>query len=459
MKPLYTPSDRTREYQVEDGQHHRSAFRRDYARLLHSPAFRRLQGKTQLFPSVELDFFRNRLTHSLEVAQVAKSIALRLNHCHSYFQEHQIDTDLVEAAALAHDLGHPPFGHNGEQALDDCMKDRGGFEGNAQSLRVLSKLSKKEQQRSPEVGLNLTHRTLAAILKYDQLIPIKREDGEPLVKGFYHSEDDLVQRIKRSVLGESENTADSRCKTVECQIMDIADDIAYSTYDLEDALKAGFVTPIAMILAIREDDIYEQIVRKTGIDGDAMFKHMMNLWWEPAFDPKSLNLDLNEIDVQKGEHLVLLWAAIESKTQELVNDGAARTQLTSRLIDECVAGTEVVVNDVVPALSKVKLIADLQERVDVLKHLTYDLVIQSPNLKIVEYRGYDIVRQIFEALSGTGGDRLLPDDYRERVVKASNDLDRSRAICDFIAGMTDRYAIEFYGRLRSESAQTIFKPI
>ena len=196
MKPLYTPADRMREFQVEDGPPHRSAFRRDYARLLHSPAFRRLQGKTQLFPSVEHDFFRNRLTHSLEVAQVAKSIALRLNHYDRYFQEHPIDTDLVETAALAHDLGHPPFGHNGERALDDCMKDRGGFEGNAQSLRILATLSKKEPQASPEVGLNLTHRTLAAILKYDKPIPIVRKDDEDIVKGYYHSEKKLVKRIK-----------------------------------------------------------------------------------------------------------------------------------------------------------------------------------------------------------------------------------------------------------------------
>ena len=117
------------------------------------------------------------------------------------------------------------------------------------------------------------------------------------------------------------------------------------------------------------------------------------------------------------------------------------------------------VNDACPALSKVELKPDLLMRVNILKHLTYELVIQSPNLKTIEYRGYEIVREIFEALSGVGGHRLLPDDYRERIEKASDELARDRAICDFIAGMTDRYAIEFYGRLRSESAQTIFKPL
>lgn len=113
---------------------------------------------------MEHDFFRNRLAHSLEVAQIAKSIALRLNHCDSYFADNPIDLDLVETAALAHDLDHPPFGNNGERALDDCMKDRGGFEGNAQSLRILVRLGKKEPP-PPDVGLNLTHRTLAATLK------------------------------------------------------------------------------------------------------------------------------------------------------------------------------------------------------------------------------------------------------------------------------------------------------
>ena len=113
MKHLYRKDDWNRECPIDDDAPYRSPSRRDYARLLHSPAFRRLQGKTQLFPSVESDFFRNRLTHSLEVAQIAKSIALRLNDSH--FKDDQIDTDLVETAALAHDLGHPPFGHNGER--------------------------------------------------------------------------------------------------------------------------------------------------------------------------------------------------------------------------------------------------------------------------------------------------------------------------------------------------------
>ena len=138
-KRVVPPKRQTSEHSEES---YRTPWRRDYARVVHSAAFRRLQGKTQLFPNHESDFFRNRLTHSIEVAQVAKSIAIRINATDSKFQkeENKIETDIVETAALCHDLGHAPFGHNGEEALDECMKNSGGFEGNAQTLRILAKL-------------------------------------------------------------------------------------------------------------------------------------------------------------------------------------------------------------------------------------------------------------------------------------------------------------------------------
>jgi len=132
----------------------RSGFWRDRARLIHSPSFRRLQGKTQLFAGLESDFFRNRLTHSLEVAQIAKTMARRLNSSSFAKRPDQLDLDLVEFAGLAHDLGHPPFGHTGEKILDELMRDAGGFEGNAQTLRILTRLEKKldnpEEQLHPE---------------------------------------------------------------------------------------------------------------------------------------------------------------------------------------------------------------------------------------------------------------------------------------------------------------------
>ena len=225
-----------------------------------------MQGKTQLFPGVESDFFRNRLTHSLEVAQIAKSIALRLNSEDGFLRRYPIDLDLIETAALAHDLGHPPFGHNGEEALDACMRSMGGFEGNAQTLRILARLEKKEPEvpigskADDGVGLNLTYRTLASVLKYDRCIPPQRED-DALIKGYYCSERKLVKSIKKAVLGKG-SAADGEFKTIECGIMDLADDIAYSTYDLEDTFKAGFVTPIQLVAAASDQNIVASLEKK-----------------------------------------------------------------------------------------------------------------------------------------------------------------------------------------------------
>ncbi|MGI2032194.1 dGTP triphosphohydrolase [Rhizobium panacihumi] len=240
-------------------ERYRTAGRRDFARLIHSPAFRRLQGKTQLYPSHESDFFRNRLTHSLEVAQIAKSIAIRLNNTEAFLRPAamKIDLDLVEFAGLAHDLGHPPFGHNGEKTLDRLMMSSGGFEGNAQTLRILARLEKKETSEFPSVkavptpidasgkdlrcGLNLTYRTLASIVKYNKTIPVTAEnrrqqknDSGP-VKAIYSTEQELLNNIKSAISAPE----DRDFKTIECSIMDVADDIAYSTYDLGSVLING----------------------------------------------------------------------------------------------------------------------------------------------------------------------------------------------------------------------------
>jgi dGTPase len=238
--PLYGSGDLQREFdENEDAIPYRSDFTRDYGRVIHSASFRRLQGKTQVFPGHESDFFRNRLTHSLEVAQIAQGIAARLNYELPLFQANKIDERLCATAALLHDLGHPPFGHNGERALDAQMKTNGGFEGNAQTLRIVSRLEKRVQSLEGQLfGLNLTFRTLAAILKYDKKIPLRRAAKAGFVKGYYASDVGLVKQIKTKVSG-SEGSKKKDWKTLECSIMDVADDIAYSTFDLEDALKAG----------------------------------------------------------------------------------------------------------------------------------------------------------------------------------------------------------------------------
>jgi dGTPase len=220
---LYRKTDWDREVTDEEERDDpwRSPIGRDYGRIIHSASFRRLQGKTQVFPGHESDFFRSRLTHSLEVAQIAEGIAERLNYVEPRLKNDPINERLCAAASLVHDLGHPPFGHNGERALDDAMKKHGGFEGNAQTLRILSKLEKKVRRKQPEsgddrAGLNLTYRLLAGILKYDREIPLTRGKRASLVKGYYQSEAPLVERIKEAVCGRPIR----KFKTLECSIMD-----------------------------------------------------------------------------------------------------------------------------------------------------------------------------------------------------------------------------------------------
>ena len=422
-----------------------------------------MQGKTQLFPGIESDFFRNRLTHSLEVAQIAKSIALRLNSEDGFLQRFPIDLDLIETAALAHDLGHPPFGHNGEEALDACMRSMGGFEGNAQTLRILARLEKKEpnvpiRSRADDgVGLNLTYRTLASVLKYDRCIPLDRE-SDTLVKGYYCSERKLVESIKKAVLGAGSPSA-GEFKTIECGIMDLADDIAYSTYDLEDAFKAGFVTPIQLVAAASDETIVASLVHKTGQRQHEILGHIMALFKNRIADLESLELGAANLGADNPQTFVLLAVEMDRASENLTRNGAFRTNFTSELVNEYVENVSVEIDAESPPLSKVSLRSDLEDRVAILKHLTYEMVIQSPSLKTVKYRGKDIVTSIFDALDADGGELLLPEDFRQRAGDAYHETVRRRVICDFIAGMTDRYAVEFYGRLKSDSPQTVFKPL
>lgn len=499
MSSLYRKSDKNRELQKEpfeknfEPEEYRNEWRRDFARLIHSPSFRRLQGKTQLFPGVESDFFRNRLTHSMEVAQIAKSIALRINHNYNRSgnprkkgeNKFGLSPDLVEFAGLAHDLGHPPFGHQGEEALDECMMKHGGFEGNAQTIRLLTKIEKKfrvensgfEDGEDKRVGLNLCMRTLASVLKYDQVIPENEEDRKSLkkklkqnkikpVKGYYKCDEKLVEKIKSSVL-KNKNIPKGSFKTIECTIMDIADDIAYSTYDLEDGFKAGFISP--MDLLYPSPELLEKVVDKVNnnlkkegvkrkLDGDEIVDILRE---------SILSIDGSaEIEGYKkedlGEHFLDFSNTIvdlHHRTSKLIaKDGSIRTGFTSSIVGRFVRGAILVYNSENPCLSKVKLEDDIRILVEILKTFTFMSQIISPRLKIAEFRGKDIVSYIFKILSDNEmGADLLPDDV-QKVYNEAKGAYKKRVICDFISSMTDRYAIEFYGRLTSENPETIFKP-
>lgn len=476
MLPLYTNNDTLRASTrpgVNNNEPGRSAYRKDYARLLHAPSFRRLQGKTQLFPGSESDFFRNRLTHSLEVAQIAAGIAEMLNVTTvEKMGLEPVNTDLVQFASIAHDLGHPPFGHNGEQALDALMRKHGGFEGNAQTLRILTTMEKKlikvGGDLSDRYGLDLTYRTLASVLKYDNQIPTSREPGEGFSKGYYSTEKELVREIKKNVAPKFDG---EKFKTIECAIMDIADDIAYSTYDLEDSLHAGFVTPTSLIQALSRDDnaIQVQVLNKTNaalkeneypeIDGAEMFERTLQILGVETL----VELDEAYTEMMKDEGENRLHRAgframnVAKFDDDLARDDLTRTRFTAERIGRLISQVKFFYNEQNPALSTVKLSREALLDVEILKHLNYALVIRSPRLAIVQYRGKDIVTQLFNAIIQSDGD-LLSGSWKQDYMRTDNSTVQHRVVCDFISGMTDNYAVEYHNALFGNGTN-LYKPL
>ncbi|MBB4297215.1 dGTPase [Rhizobium leguminosarum] len=482
MPELYSLEDWQRPVSQENPETFRDEARRDYARLIHSASFRRLQGKTQVFPGHESDFFRNRLTHSLEVAQIAKSIAIRLNSTSDHFKDAPINLDVVEFAGLAHDLGHPPFGHNGEEALDECMRDSGGFEGNAQTLRILSTLEKKQVEGDEASthdgngsdlrrGLNVTYRSLAAVLKYDRLIPIgSKERPEDKVaspmKGYYKSDEELVKQIKARVLGTA-GVADF--KTIECSIMDIADDIAYSTYDLEDIFKSGIHGPLDLLSF--PEQIYEAVVETINKRIEKQYKDeatrvsvsdIRDVLYEVFSGVFAIGSDEDAIirnrKIEPGRRKMYSSMAAKQLSSLYAGNGYHRTRFTSKLVQLFLDGVEVVPHEAFPQLHQAKLKIKTFVFVEVLKNITFESVIRSPMLQVVEYRGKDVIKKIFEVISSANGERLMPPDFRE-IYRQGDGLGKTRTICDFIAGMTDRYAVEFYSRLLGANGMTMHKPL
>ena len=483
---LYNPGDEKVRYDAPWGPYkelhpepYRTRFRRDYARLIHCAGFRRLQGKTQLFPGIESDFFRNRLTHSIEVAQIAKSIAIRLSHKYKR-KIKPINTVLAEFAALAHDLGHPPFGHVGERALDHCMLQHGGYEGNAQTLRILAKIEKSykdtdercgisKKGKDKRYGLNLSYRALASILKYDNQIPKKRsKDG--IEKGYYYTEESLVKEIKKAVVPNLKRNH-SNFMTIECSIMDVADDIAYSTFDLEDILKAGFLTPLSIL---SKKEYYPEVARRvsdalaSSFSEDNVKSVLFDLFLEP------LTAEFKQVpkpvgDNQQGSNAnsvgqedikqfsVATASIIDSASNRYSQDPYHRSALISHLIGRYVRGVELDLNESYPQLSRAYLNEAYRREVEVLKQFTFVSQITSPRLKVLAYRGRDIVEKIFNTLWQEQA--LLPKTYQEMIQRFSDESLQKRVICDYISGMTDRYALEFYARITSERAESIFKPL
>lgn len=338
------------------------------------------------------------------------------------------------------------------------MKAYGGFEGNAQTLRILARVEKKIYRPGvpgdgscgialdgfdKRLGINATYRSLAAVLKYDAEIPEHRSAEAKLAKGFYKSESALVKAIKQHVGLPPQGQF---FKTIECQIMDIADDIAYSTYDLEDAMKGGFTHPMKLLSQVVGD---ESLLSKLRAKVE---KEVDNLTDEELY--QSIGSVFGVFDSDEG--------ALEMYTQSklIASDGHHRSDFTSAMIGRFMRGIRLDV----PwsgTLRFAKLVVErpIKIAIEAVKHLNYLLTIMSPRLKIVEFRGFEVVQTIFNTLADDkqNGHHLLPDDLQQMYNRLVVEGERKRLICDFVAGMTDGYAVDFYGRLK-ESGVTIFKP-
>lgn len=415
---------------IKREQDHRTPFQRDRARILHSTAFRCLQAKKQIHAIGENDFSRTRLTHSLETAQIGTSLVARL--ALSRFLPHSdlLPSDaLIESLCLAHDIGHPPFGHGGEMALNFMMYQYGGFEGNAQTFRILSRL----EPYTEHAGMNLTRRTLLGVMKYPLLIPSPADDvREQMVlaqeknhinmecfgvqKGVYQEDSDRFDWVL-APLSEAdrcqfrkthcknrgvERVYQSQYKSLDCSIMELADDISYAVHDLEDAIVLGMVDVNQWQQAKAELQMHCPSVKNLDQLSQQLFsthhyvrKEAIGSW---------VNYFIRYVE----------WQALPEFQEPLLRYNAI-------LPDE------------------------VKKALNILKDFVSKYVIKNVHTQRVEYKGQRILRELFQILMANPN-RLLPPNTLQRWEKA-DEKSKPRVICDYIAGMSDNYALKIYQQL------------
>jgi dGTPase len=362
-------NSRGRRY-TEPGASSRSEFQRDRDRIIHSTAFRRLEYKTQVFINHEGDLFRTRLTHSLEVAQIARSIARNL----------RLNEDLVEAISLAHDLGHTPFGHAGQDALNECMKDYGGFEHNLQSLRVVDEL---EERYASFNGLNLSFETREGILKHCSL-----QNAQHL--------GELGTRF-----------IDKTQPSLEAQLTNLADEIAYNNHDIDDGLRSGL---------LQEADLQQvEIYARHRHEVDATYPNLVGRRAIAETIRRMINTLI--LDLIKNSTRI-----IASHTPKSVDD--------VRHMPGMIAFSDAI-----------------RSEAKELKHFLFQHLYRHYQVNRMTHKAKNILRELFSVLMENNN--LLPPDYQ--VKKSSSDQTQqalqARKIADYIAGMTDRFAIKEHRRL------------
>ena len=422
----------------------------DRSRITHSAAFRRLQGKTQVVGVGENDFFRTRLTHSLEVAQIGASLTNRL----AWFAERDDaicppawvpPEHLIETACLAHDIGHPAFGHNGEKILNYFMLEHGGFEGNGQTLRILSRLG----EYSDGFGYDFTRRSLLAVLKYPVLFaevapdyPARSERPPRNLTPFHppkciHNDEAEIRdwllapfsdadrqlfcepvAVEKVEAGIRIKGLRSVHKSLDCSVMELADDIAYGVHDLEDALAVGLLGPSRVAEELGE--LLTEIGRLES--------------------RKSREPDYYVRRIASGEPR-LLKQAITNIVHFLVNQTEPRRLglFEHPLLDV-----------------RMQLRPEGEAILKRLKGYVFDNVIAQPRIRTLEYKGQKIIAELFEAFRDNAHD-LLPRSISARITPGSQHS-LHRVVCDYIASMSDGEATAVYQRLFLAGNGSIFEP-
>lgn len=409
MSPIpqgYTDADAERLVAEPVKESVRSAFARDRARVLHSAALRRLAAKTQVMVAGVSDFPRTRLTHTLEVAQIGRELGAALG----------CDPDLVEVAGLAHDLGHPPYGHNGESELDRLADRIGGFEGNAQSLRVLSRLEAKvvDPETDESVGLNLSRASLDAACKY----PWTRQPG---VRKFGAYEDDLAVFTWFRADSPGERTC------IEEQVMNWADDVAYSVHDFEDAVHSGIASLAVFESPVERRALVETAHRRFPDEGDpaeleAALDRLVALdYWPRRFDGSMRDL-----------------VALKHFTSWLIARFSQAAQVATQVRYGSGPLTRYAAELVVPD--------EVRAEVSVMKAVAVQYVMNRPGADEEYARQRQVIAELVNALVLDGG-RSLEPWLRPTFDAARDDGERLRVVIDQVASLTDVSIMDWHRRL------------
>ncbi|MDF2958406.1 MAG: dgt [Paenibacillus sp.] len=417
----------------------RDEYEKDYARLIQSPAFRRLQGKSQVFGAGSGDYYRTRLTHSLEVSQIAREVARRMEKTYPFLarREHpglMLDPAVVEVASLAHDLGHPPFGHKGEEVLNRLLSAEHGlsYEGNAQNFRILMFLEKRAGSGS---GLDLSAASLLGINKYPYSL---EEEGR--IKGVYAMEWEGIRYLREAW------EMPKGCPTLEAQLMDLCDDIAYSTHDIEDGIRAGKIQ-----------------MNRSFFEDNRLLEHLIQ---EIVDDQGNVEVGWDQVDMKAMVRQVLAdyleqWETIYKEC----NREASRTrrEMKARWVSRF-ANRVGIIDDPKKGWKKVTFVEggeqDLQllRTMEILKKLAWVTLIKDFRVQRLQKRSEIMIHRLWDSFKVYETGRLiLPPDWIESFEQHKSKWSWERMVADYISGMTDAYAEKVYAELFASKSGSIYE--